>query len=191
MTDAPARLFFAVEIDAAMRAEVKRFVDAIRPALRGWRFARVDGLHLTLRFLGDTARELLPVLASEARDAVARFAPMRLALAPWGVFPKPERPRVLWLGWSGDLEELAALATALDACARRAGSAADGRVFHPHLTIARAQREGRPSLPDQSLSGPAPLALEIREVVLFESFLGPGGAVHEPRARLQLLGATP
>ncbi len=191
MTDAPARLFFAVEIDAAIRAEVKRFVDTIRPSLRGWRFARLDGLHLTLRFLGETARELLPVLASEARDAVARFAPMRLALGPWGVFPKPQRPRVLWLGWTGDLEALGALANALDDCARRVGSPAESRVFRPHLTIARALREGRPSLPDSDVSGPAPLALDIREVVLFESFLGPGGAVHEPRARLQLLGATP
>jgi 2'-5' RNA ligase len=70
---------------------------------------------------------------------------------------------------------LASVASALEAAAREIGFEPESRPFRAHLTLARAEREGRPVAP---APGGAAIARDVRadEVVLFRSELGPGGA---------------
>ena len=54
MTDQEPRLFVAVPIGEEARAAIVAIVEPIRaaePAGRGVRWVRLDGLHVTLRFL--------------------------------------------------------------------------------------------------------------------------------------------
>jgi RNA 2',3'-cyclic 3'-phosphodiesterase len=101
------------------------------------RWVRVEGLHVTLRFLGATPdvrlQELAQVLASAARG----FAPFRVDLTGGGAFPTPERPRVLWIGIGNGATEFASLARRLDEELVRLGWQSDDRPFQPHLTLAR------------------------------------------------------
>ena len=51
------RQFLAIELPAALRAELGRLQAALEPELRGWRWVRPANLHLTLRFLGEVPEE--------------------------------------------------------------------------------------------------------------------------------------
>jgi 2'-5' RNA ligase len=171
------RLFLAAELPAALRERVVEVRDELAGVLRGWRWVRPEGIHLTLRFLGevDEAQDL--AARSAWRDAVASVSRFHVRLAGTGRFPERGRAHVLWVG----IEEtepggaLATLAATLEAAARELGWAAETRGFHPHLTLARRARAGRADDPTGSVPG-AEAAGWVREVILFRSRLERGGA---------------
>lgn len=57
-----------------------------------------------------------------------------------GLFPNPQRPRILWLG-SEPCPELDLLARSIDQLAQKIGVAPEERRFSPHLTIGRVSRD--------------------------------------------------
>jgi len=74
------------------------------------------------------------------------------------------------------------LQRACEAAAVAVGFPPEERPFRPHLTLGRwKDRAPRPELPAFDLD-PLPVA----EIVLYESDLGPAGAVHTPLARFPL-----
>jgi 2'-5' RNA ligase len=75
--------------------------------------------------------------------------------------------------------EIERLASALEEAARGEGFAPERRPFRPHLTLARARRGERPTVPDGDSVG-ALGEVEAQEVVLFRSRLSPQGAAYDP-----------
>ena len=187
MTTEP-RLFVAVPIAEAVRARIAEIVDTIRasePAGRGVRWVRLDGLHVTLRFLGPTAEERVAAVAEAVRRAAEDVSPFTLRIAGSGTFPPGGRPRTLWLGIHDGHEDLADLAARLNSALVDAGWPEDARPFRAHLTLARADgvRAG-PATAAALRSAVSELTLESRvdRLVLFESITGGGRARYVERA---------
>src|SRR6185503_19698799 len=63
-----------------------------------FRRPRAEGLHLTLHFLGDVAREALHPLAASLRSSLAGVLAPALRLRGAGAFPDARDARVLWVG---------------------------------------------------------------------------------------------
>jgi 2'-5' RNA ligase len=180
------RLFFAVPVPATAREKVAQLADRVQASVGDGnariRWVRIDGLHLTLRFLGPTTRDRLPALESLVDDVAASTPPFDVAISGAGAFPDARRPRTLWLGIPAGAEELARLATALDARIAQAGWAPEGRPFAPHLTIARTDglRAGPQAahvLSDMAAELDAPFRAD--RLVLYRSILGNGPARYE------------
>ena len=181
------RLFLAATPPPATLDALAAFAARTRRGGDGWRWAGREALHLTLRFFGDTEERLLAPLRAELTAVAARGRRGLFSIEGIGAFPSPSRPRVLWAGIAGPIERLAALAGDAEQAARRLGFAPEARPFAPHLTLARAAREGRPTMPrpaETPVFGPFP----VDEMILFESHLGPGGARYEPLGRFALQG---
>ena len=135
------RLFFAVPVPAAARARVGELIELVQRDVGDGtariRWVRVDGLHLTLRFLGPTPEDRVAPLEASA-DALARIlAPFEVELSGGGAFPSLERPRSLWVGVRDGADRLASLADGLTAAAGQCGLVLDTRPFAAHLTIGR------------------------------------------------------
>ena len=144
-------------------------------------------MHLTLAFLGETDPSRVDPLKNHLLSLRA-LPPIDVTLAGAGFFPSSRRPRVLWLGIEPP-QPLVALAEASRSAIAAAGAAFDPKPFRPHLTLARlrepwgeretgavlSELEGWRSSPDR-----------LDRVVLFESRLSPGGAVHTPLAEVTL-----
>ncbi len=47
------RLFVALDIPQEVRTRMSAFAERIRPLCPGARWARVEGLHITLKFIGE------------------------------------------------------------------------------------------------------------------------------------------
>ena len=180
------RLFYAVPVPEEARAKVGELIDRVQAGVGDGtariRWVRVEGLHLTLRFLGPTPESLQPALEAAA-DTVARAAdPFEVALSGGGAFPSLSRPRSLWVGVSEGADGLSSLADGLSTLARNEGLELETRPFAAHLTIGRTDGVRLGPTAARVLAEAAS-AIEVRfladRVVLFRSRLGGGPARYE------------
>ncbi len=183
-----SRLFVAVPVADDVRASVGELMEAvaggpIEERLPGQpRWVRVDGLHLTVRFLGATPDERQPELSAALAATTRDVAPFRVVLTGGGAFPNPVRPRVLWIGIGEGADQLANLARRLDEELRPLGWPPEGRPFEPHLTLART--DGVPGADERArrladLAGGVRLTWQADRLVLYRSVLGRGPARYE------------
>lgn len=181
------RLFFATPVPPEARAVIGELIERVQAAVGDGtariRWVRVDGLHLTLRFLGPTPAERQPAL-EQAADAAARAAePFEIGLSGGGAFPSLARPRSLWVGVTEGSGRLAALADELTRAAVDGGQPLETRPFAPHLTIGRADGVRQAPVAARILQEAAH-DLDVRfsadRIVLFRSSLGDGPARYEP-----------
>jgi 2'-5' RNA ligase len=185
---AAVRAFFAVEPDAASRAACTEVAERLRraPFGEGVRWVPPENLHVTLRFLGNVPREEVPALARAVGAAVAGSAPFEATLGAARVLPSPRRPRVVVLDLAPE-DALAALAGRVEEAVVAEGRAPERRAFRAHLTLGRVR--GR-KVPDVTgVAAAAEVRLPVREVVLFQSDLAPGGSRYTALERLPLEGA--
>ncbi len=181
------RLFVAVPVPPLVGEAISAVVDAVRadgdPAVRDVRWVRMDGLHLTIRFLGPTDEERI----SDTQAAVDRTAealePFDVVIAGGGAFPSVARPRALWLGVTDGAMELQATATRLDDALAEVGWQRDERRHQAHLTLARSDgvRAG-PAVARRLIEAAAAVREPFRaeSLVLFESISGGGPARYVP-----------
>lgn len=196
-SDARMRAFVAIEISD----DAKRALTALIQSLRGGRtdglrLVRPEGIHLTLKFLGDIDASRVPRIADALAVVSARHTPFRLTLAEPGFFPNADRARVLWIGVGGDLSPLRHLQRDVDETLATLGFAAEKRPFNPHLTIARMRDSAacadRRRSADAIAAYPLPhgIVISANAVSLMQSELRPGGAVYTRIAHAPL-SATP
>ncbi len=185
---APAslRLFISLELPSAALVRLGDIQRICRQRLPGaaLRWAAPHGIHLTLRFLGQVEASRRVELEALLRDVASRGSgACPLSLAGYGVFPSGRSaPRVLYVGLKSDDGSLGRLAKTLDDRLEIAGWPPEGRLFHPHLTLARispdlkpAQIEGlRRDIAD--LPGIEPLSFRGERLELMRSELGAGGS---------------
>jgi len=104
------RLFVAVNFPPAVRAAIRRALDDFPVSDPPWRWAAPETWHLTLKFLGETARDDLPRVV-DALDAVrTRHPAFEAALGGFGGFPNLRSPRVLFFQLDHGAGEVARLA---------------------------------------------------------------------------------
>jgi 2'-5' RNA ligase len=181
------RLFVAVPTPPAVRDAVTELVDLVRaeadPTLRDVRWVRLDGLHLTLRFLGPTEEEGIPAVVAAIDAVAAATAPFEVAIGGAGAFPSAARPRALWLAVIRGAAELGEATRMLDDRLAEVGWPRDDRPYRAHLTLARSDgvRAG-PAVARRLIAAAATFesAFRAESMVLFESISGGGPARYEP-----------
>ena len=194
------RLFLAADVDEGVRAwaaGVRRSVEQrARPAARSLRWVGREQMHLTLRFLGETA----PAEARRLAEDVARGVPLEpftFTLRGLDWFPPRGRPRVFVAAVGDGLVALRSLKEAIDrAIAGVAGPDRDDREFVAHLTLARVRDTGVPlvgaarqSVLDACGSVPA-LAVQVDHATLYASELSPAGPRYTVLATSPLRGTS-
>jgi 2'-5' RNA ligase len=170
------RLFVAIEIAPEIRDRIMEFVSRIKPQLAGARWSRPEGLHITLKFLGNVATEKRSAIESKLGKITAmQFS---LGVGDVGVFPNPKSPRVLWVGLKAP-PDLALLAEQVDASMHPLGFERERRAFTPHLTLARFKESGKKADVSSALAS-VPKAgfgtMTATEFHLYESKLSPQGS---------------
>jgi 2'-5' RNA ligase len=180
------RLFIALHLEAETRARVAAIQAELRRRDHGdqVRWTDVNGIHLTLQFLGEVADARVAALqAAVGGAATGRPAP-RLAADRPGAFPNWRRPRVLWVGIREAGSALAGLHAAVGAACGALGWPPESRLFQPHLTVGRVRDAGAPvdrALVDAATrieAGSQP-ALAHPRLALVQSHLSPRGARYE------------
>ncbi len=182
----PLRLFAAVEIPPRVKREVERVVAPLREQHPDAKWVRSENWHVTVKFLGRTAPDLVARVREACDAAVSRVRRFRVELNGLGVFPRPTSARVLWVGLE-DEGGLAALAASLDRELEREFPP-EKRPFSAHLTVARFNPTVRIDRAELDAAAPEPSPFRVGRLVLFRSHLSPKGAWYEPLERYALRG---
>ena len=99
------RTFIAIELAEEMRADFARIQDCLKDELSiPVRWVRLEGIHLTLKFLGQVAVTDLEAVGNAMAQAAAQAAFFSISLGQPGGFPSLGTPRVLWVGIQGDVQ---------------------------------------------------------------------------------------
>jgi len=185
-----SRLFVAVPVEESVRAVVGDLMERLAgegapieeraPGQPRW--VRVEGLHLTLRFLGATPDARQAELGRAIAEVALSASPFRVTLSGGGAFPNEQHPRVLWLGIAEGARELNSLAGRLSGQLERLGWAADDRPLQAHLTLARTDGvPGADEVARHLIDAGHDLRLSWTpdRLVLYKSVLGHGPSRYE------------
>lgn len=176
------RAFVALEMPTAVKQELGLVTGVLNGQTPDGsvRWVKPALLHLTLRFLGDTAVSKLPAIHEALDDVSRQAAPFALRLGGLGCFPNRKRPRVIWVGLEGDTKPLLALKRAVDAALVPLGWAVEERPFQAHLTLGRVRDDRQLGGLDVTTAVKA-LAVPVTAVHLIESQLLRSGPVYTVR----------
>jgi len=128
------RIFIALDIPVKVRARLTEYMERARPLAPQARWARVEGLHITLKFVGHVSDERVEQIKTAL--ASIKAAPFAVRFEGIGFFPNPKAARTFWAGVDGG-NELTRLASAIDAAMEKLGIEPETKPYHPHLTLAR------------------------------------------------------
>lgn len=174
------RVFCAIELPEATRVRLMEHIAQLRTQLPEVRvsWSRESNIHLTLKFIGEISRALVPKFESAISRAVRGSAPFPILISGNGVFPNRRDPRVIWIGITDPNEALGTLHLRLETESEKEGFSKEKRRFHPHLTLARVRHpeEARElAQAHEALTFPAEEII-VNELVLIRSELSSTGS---------------
>ena len=191
----PLRSFIALEFSLSTRQQLGALIQQLAKAApaRVVRWVSAEAMHLTLKFLGDTAERDVPKIVTALEGLhVNSFT---LTTSRLGGFPNLKQPRVIWLGFDSEsVAHLKKLNAAVEAAIGPLGFPTEARPFSPHLTLGRIRPEAPATQAAQI--GAAARAFDsipvltdsITSIILMKSELRPGGPLYTPIYRADLTG---
>jgi len=133
------RLFVAFDLPDDVRSALDELIAKLKPVCRAARWARPEGMHVTLKFIGHAIADGDTEKLDAARAALATVRssePVEIRYRGVGFFPDARRPRVMWCGVEASTN-LAQLAADIERGLESLGIPSETRAFVPHLTLAR------------------------------------------------------
>lgn len=180
------RVFIAIDLPEGVRGALDRVQAGLRTACAHSeyiRWTRAEGIHLTLKFLGEISADQVHAVTAALRR-IGPFETFPAEVKGFGFFPDARHPRVLWAGIDAP-SALRELAERVDAALVKLDFPPEQRAFRPHLTLARfrAQRP-EPALEAalEKVSSTSLGSFEVTEYFLFQSRLRPSGAEYNKLA---------
>jgi len=176
------RAFLAIEPTEDILQAVSRLQENLKKEIKGkisW--TRAQGNHITLKFFGNIDQDDVKNICAIMKKQVASVPTLSLNIEKIGAFPDARRPRVLWLGTTGDIEKLAALQTQVERDFEGIGFPRENRPFRAHLTL------GRIKIPQEIMGISEALdkyndfvvgKFNCSEIILFQSKLTSQGAIY-------------
>jgi 2'-5' RNA ligase len=181
------RIFVGIEIPSDIRQRIRELIEVLQRGAAPIRWSRVDGMHITLKFIGDAPAEKVDQI-KVALQAVSPVGPVSIRIQGAGYFPSERAPRVVWLGVQAD-PQLAELAEHLEQGLVPLGVPKEDRLFAPHLTIGRLRTPAPIPAVRELLRQREPLdlgAFTAREFCLYDSQRLPDGSIYKRLARFPL-----
>jgi 2'-5' RNA ligase len=177
------RLFVAIPIPD----EVRQRLLAISSGVRGARWVRPEGMHITLFFAGEMDRDQANDLDAELETV--QMPAFELSCRGLGYFERGSRIKSVWAGIEPS-ESLVYLHDRVESAAVKAGFERETRKFTPHITLARL-KGGRaddigPWIETHDHLSTPPFTVE--GFTLYRSHLAREGAMYDPMVEYQISG---
>ena len=168
------RIFVAIEISDQ---DVLNSINQIQAKLNiQAKPVEVHNMHFTVQFLGEVSEELVKKISSELSSL--EFNQFSVSFVGIGAFPRPNSPRIIWVGIDDGIDELEKLAGVIHTKLSQLGFQSD-KKFKPHVTIFRIKKKIEDvSAQLQRFSTHSFGKQVISEVKLKKSELTPNGPIY-------------
>jgi 2'-5' RNA ligase len=173
------RAFVAVTPGENMLSRLTSCIEALKSGPQGdcIRWVRPENLHVTLQFLGNIQENQIDALHTTVTTALAGLAAFELHAGSIGLFPRKGQPRVITTSLIPE-DPLIELAAAAEAGVRQAGLPVEDRLYRPHLTLGRINRNAPRPLKVPADRLPPNASDIIDHVSLIRSDLRPDGPIY-------------
>ena len=183
------RLFIAVNLPGEMRKKIWDSAAPLREQGDAIRWVAPEGMHLTLKFLGEIPVDRAESVGLSLEAAVIGVHQFCLPLGGFGAFPNSRRPKVIWVGCESP-SNLQLLYRQVEDQMGADGFPNETRAFHPHLTLGRLRRNADSSQL-RRLAGlleqlDVADEVSVRSVELMQSELTRAGANYTVRKSVEL-----
>jgi len=179
------RLFLALELNPEIRNSLAALEQQVSAAAVRW--AKVEQIHLTSKFLGDVTDERAVEIEQGMNSIVAGLAPFEFTVAGGGCFPERGAVRIVWAGVQQPCAELATLTARIEEQLEELGFEREGRPFHPHITLARVKFDNSYGKLREEIAALKfkPATQRVTCLTLFQSILGAGGSAYKALHRAE------
>jgi 2'-5' RNA ligase len=182
------RTFIALELPGQLKQKLSEVQQMFMQRVSGVRWVRPEQIHLTLKFLGATARDKVPAVGSVLETVAGDGGPFLFSVAGLGAFPNSRNPKVVWAGITTD-DCLARFQQQLEEGLSSLGFGREDRPFAPHLTLGRvrdgrSRRELRELLEQHSQNELG--SFSASRLIFFRSDLQPSGPVYTILKEIEL-----
>jgi 2'-5' RNA ligase len=186
------RTFIAINLDQQLKETLSQLIEELErldPARKSVKWVNQQGMHLTLKFLGEIDENRVRQIESVLERVSDRSRAFTMKITGTGYFPPDRRnPRVLWMGIEEE-ESLKTLQSRLEEEMEKLGFPKEKREFHPHLTLGRVKiasnlREVMLHLEKYGSQNFG--AMEVKKITFFKSVLKPTGAEYSVLSEFEL-----
>ena len=146
-------------------------------------------IHLTLKFIGNTPNEDIPKIIESVGEMLRNHKKFTMDFNRTGIFGSRYAPRVLWLGMQNTPQELYELEEDTLSAFDKLGYLRDRQNFVPHITLGRIKELCEKQYFQKIVAGieqKSYITQEVNEIILFQSFLRPEGAVYKVIKKFEL-----
>jgi RNA 2',3'-cyclic 3'-phosphodiesterase len=187
------RSFIAIELPSNIKAKLDELQKELKQSkLKQVKWASPSGIHLTLKFLGNIDAGDTEKITAAIKESCSGYKKFALELSELGVFPNYRRPRVIWLGVSGQIDILLKLQKQIDDKLGLIGFPREKRPFSPHITLGRV-RDSITSYEQEQYGGVIQNnkyserhIVTVASINLMKSQLQPAGAVYSEISSIKL-----
>lgn len=176
------RVFFGIPIPEDKVQEYRKLLLKANPNLKHQvRWTRAGNHHITLRFLGNVAKQKIPKLIESVSESIERFSAFEVNLRYITLFSTHHGKFA-----AANIQpcvELQSLYGAIDLIVTSGGAHPKTRAYMPHITLFRMK--GKQSLKLEKI----PLGneyIEVRELILYQSVPIEKGSLYVPLHKLSL-----
>ena len=178
---AKIRAFIACDIPEGLLKKTSDIQDKLKKLDAEVSWTRIDGIHITLKFLGDIEQEIIERVADVIEEATTGQPPFEICIKGSGAFPNLKNPRVIWIGVEDLNKGLMHIQQALDGRIKALRFEPEETEFTPHLSLGRVKgAKGKERL-SSAISGLKDIEIgsfTVDRVILYKSELKPAGAVY-------------
>ncbi|UCE97936.1 MAG: RNA 2',3'-cyclic phosphodiesterase [Dehalococcoidia bacterium] len=136
------RTFIAIELPDELKQQLtelqRKLMTDNQPGIK---WVNPNGIHLTLKFLGNIRENYIGGITEAMTEATAQISPFFLETTKIGAFPNLKWIQVIWVGLGGEIDKLIRLQHLIEISLKKLGFKTEQRPFKPHLTLARIGRE--------------------------------------------------
>lgn len=183
------RTFIAINLSPEIKKTLSELIKELAKVDRSIKWVSEDGMHLTLKFLGEISKEKVAEIENLITRISEKYRPFLLKLKGTGFFPPNRKAAmVLWVGVEEE-KNLEALQFQLEGELEKLGFPREKRRFHPHLTLGRVKNPYNlePTLSllekyrERSFG-----EMKVEKITFFQSILRPTGAEYSILSEFKL-----
>ncbi len=180
MSERLLRTFISVTLPKKIVSISKMLQTTVISKKDNVRWMNPGNIHLTLKFLGHTPFEATDEINEVLKNLVTSHTGMELNINGTGCFPKIERPRVLWLGVDGNIDQLQDFVADINIRLEKLGFPLDEDEFIPHITLARIKYPPKdtPDISNFINTSYEPIKFNINRIRFMSSELFPNGPIY-------------
>jgi len=183
------RSFIAVKLNDEAHKAVTQAQTCLKQTGCDVKWVAPNNIHLTLKFLGQVPLDKIDTVKGVLNHCLQSTESIETVLTGLGVFPRPQRPRVIWVGLEDKERKIQQLADLIETSLNKIGFPKEDRAFKSHITIGRVRSLKNVKQLTQTMGKyPLPLGIKqtIEQITFFKSTLTSTGPIYEVLSETKL-----